>query len=202
MTRSKALAAIKKELGDDCMRCGLCEGRKTVVFGSGSADTPLMFIGEGPGADEDVQGLPFVGRAGQLLTKMIEAMGWTRDTVYIANIVKCRPPENREPSEAEIAACLPFLMKQILAVQPEVIVTLGRVATRVLTCVDDSMSRMHGRVYEMPRLTVPIVPTFHPAFLLRTPSGKPYAWRDLKNVNRLLKKLGFQPPNPPKGSPS
>ncbi len=197
MTHIKSLILARDKLGD-CQRCGLCKERKNIVFGAGSPYADIMFIGEGPGRDEDEQGLPFVGAAGKLLTKMIEAMGWTRETVYIANIVKCRPPGNREPDPEEIASCLPFLALQIESVKPRVIVTLGRIATRVLTSVDDTMSRMHGKVYDEDR--TPIVPTFHPAFLLRTPSGKPYAWRDLQVVIALLKKQGVEPPNPPKGT--
>jgi len=195
MTRSKKLALIQEELGD-CKRCGLCEERKNIVFGVGNADAELMFIGEGPGADEDAQGEPFVGKAGQLLTKMIEAMGWTRDQVYIANTVKCRPPGNREPDEEELSKCMPFLHQQIRAIQPTVIITLGRVATRVLTGVEDSMSRMHGKRYDLSLgdgTIIPIIPTFHPAFLLRTPSGKPFAWSDLKIARRLLISHGATP---------
>lgn len=195
MSHIKALTVVRDKLGD-CQRCGLCKERKNIVFGSGSPYAELMFIGEGPGRDEDEQGLPFVGAAGKLLTKMIAAMGWTRETVYIANIVKCRPPGNREPDPEEIASCLPFLALQIEAIKPQVIVTLGRIATRAITGVDDSMSRMHGKIYDEDK--TPIVPTFHPAFLLRTPSGKPYAWRDLKVAMALLKKNGVEPPNHPK----
>ena len=154
-----------------------------------------MFIGEAPGADEDAKGEPFVGRAGKLLDKMISAMGFDRSDVYIANVVKCRPPENRDPKGEEEEACLPFLKRQIRTIAPEVIVTLGRVSTRALMpqLEDESLSKIHGKVYEWEGIS--LVPTFHPAFLLRTPSGKPYAWRDLKAVLRLLKERDIEPPN-------
>lgn len=190
----RRLSVIREELGD-CQRCSLCKTRQNIVFGVGNPHAHVMFIGEAPGADEDAKGEPFVGRAGKLLDKMISAMGFDRSDVYIANVVKCRPPENRDPKGEEEEACLPFLKRQIRTIAPEVIVTLGRVSTRALMpqLEDESLSKIHGKVYEWEGIS--LVPTFHPAFLLRTPSGKPYAWRDLKAVLRLLKERDIEPPN-------
>ena len=175
----KTLDEIRQELGD-CRRCKLCTGRKQIVFGSGSPRAQLMFVGEGPGADEDVQGVPFVGKAGQLLTKMIEAMGYRRDEVYICNVVKCRPPDNRNPEPDEIAACEPFLRAQIRALQPKVIVALGKFAAQTLLKDATPITRLRGqwREYEGVRL----MPTFHPAYLLRAPTEKRAAWEDLQQV--------------------
>jgi uracil-DNA glycosylase len=186
----EALAAIREELGD-CTRCKLHGlGRRQIVFGVGNPSADIMFVGEAPGADEDVQGIPFVGRAGQLLTKMIEAMGLRRDEVYIANVLKCRPPSNRDPQPDEVESCEPFLFKQIASVQPKVIIALGAFAARALLKTMDPISRMRGRVYEYrgARLT----PTFHPSFLLRSPGYKREAWEDLK---KALGVLGRQPPS-------
>jgi uracil-DNA glycosylase family 4 len=168
----------------DCRRCGLCRGRTHVVFGVGAADARLMFIGEGPGADEDRLGEPFVGRAGQLLNAMIEALGLRRRDVYIANIVKCRPPGNRDPQEDEAATCLPFLHRQIELVDPTVIVTLGRVASHHLLGNTAPISTYRGRWQRWNDRDV--LATFHPAYLLRTPSAKAQAWADLKKVMRRL----------------
>jgi uracil-DNA glycosylase family 4 len=178
---SGELLAIRAELGD-CTRCKLHGGRTRLVFGVGNPSAELMFVGEGPGADEDLQGEPFVGRAGQLLTKMIEAMGFARSEVYIANVVKCRPPGNRDPEPDEIAACEPFLKAQIAAVRPRVVVALGRFAVQTLLRDDTPVGKQRGRwrEYEGVRL----MPTFHPAYLLRNPAEKKPAWEDLQLVMR------------------
>jgi len=180
---SDPLLGIRRELGD-CTRCKLAGGRTHLVFGVGSPSAELMFVGEGPGADEDQQGEPFVGKAGQLLTKMIEAMGFRREEVYIANVVKCRPPENRNPEPDEIEACEPFLRAQIAAIRPRVLVALGKFAAQTLLRDPTPISRLRGgwREYEGVRL----MPTFHPAYLLRSPGEKAKAWEDLKLVVREL----------------
>ncbi|MBM3772298.1 MAG: uracil-DNA glycosylase [Acidimicrobiia bacterium] len=182
---AEALAAIKAEIGPDCSRCKLhALGRTQVVFGVGNPDARLMFVGEAPGGDEDTQGVPFVGRAGQLLTKIIEAIGMTRDEVYIANVIKCRPPQNRNPEPDEVARCEPFLFHQIDVVQPRVIVALGKFATQALLRTLDPISRLRGRVFEY--RGAKLIPTFHPAFLLRNPASKREVWEDMKLVKRLL----------------
>ncbi len=175
---------MREEVGE-CARCKLAGGRTRLVFGVGNPHAELMFVGEGPGADEDVQGEPFVGKAGQLLTRMIEAMGYRREDVYIANVVKCRPPGNRDPEPDEIAACEPFLKAQIAAVRPKVIVALGRFAVQTLLRDPTPITRQRGawRDYEGVRL----LPTFHPAYLLRNPAEKAKAWADLQLV---MKELG------------
>jgi len=185
---SEALLAIRRDLGD-CRRCKLAGGRTNLVFGVGNRQAELMFVGEGPGADEDEQGEPFVGRAGQLLTKMIEAMGFRRSEVYIANVVKCRPPGNRDPEPDEIDACEPFLRRQIAAIRPKVVVALGRFAVQTLLRDPTPISRQRGRwrEYEGVRL----MPTFHPAYLLRNPAEKKAAWEDLKLV---MKEFGKPSP--------
>ena len=182
------LSAIREELGD-CQRCKLCDQRKNIVFGVGDPHARLMFVGEGPGADEDIKGEPFVGKAGQLLTRMIQAMGLRREDVYIANIVKCRPPENRDPEPDEIAACEPFLLQQIEAVRPEVIVALGRYASQCLVGKATPISRLRGSWSSY--AGIDLMPTFHPAYLLRNPSGKRPVWEDLQAV---MQKLQLQPP--------
>ncbi|MFL5351308.1 uracil-DNA glycosylase [Archangium sp.] len=178
---------IRRELGD-CRRCKLCDGRKNIVFGSGNPRAELVFVGEGPGADEDAQGVPFVGAAGQLLTKMIEAMGFRRDDVYICNVVKCRPPNNRNPEPDEVAACEPFLRAQLQALQPKAIVALGKFAAQTLLRDSTPITKMRGnwREYE----GVKLMPTFHPAYLLRQPAEKKKAWEDLQQV---MKFFGRQP---------
>jgi uracil-DNA glycosylase len=182
---SAALAAIQADLGSDCSRCKLHRlGRRQVVFGVGNPNADLMFVGEAPGADEDIQGIPFVGRAGQLLTKMIEAIQLRRDDVYIANVIKCRPPENRNPEPDEIETCQPFLFQQIQAIQPKVIVALGSFAAKTLLKTQDSISRLRGRVYEFQGAK--LIPTFHPSYLLRSPQYKREAWEDLKKARALL----------------
>jgi DNA polymerase len=181
---SPALLAVRRELGE-CARCKLGPGRTTLVFGVGNPSAELMFVGEGPGEEEDLQGEPFVGRAGQLLTKMIEAMGFRRADVYIANVVKCRPPGNRNPEPDEIEACEPFLRSQIAAVGPRVIVALGKFAAQTLLRDPSPIGRLRGRWREYGG--VRLMPTFHPAYLLRSPNEKGKAWEDLQLV---MKELG------------
>jgi uracil-DNA glycosylase family 4 len=181
---SPALLAIREHLGE-CARCKLAAGRTHLVFGVGNPRAELMFIGEGPGADEDQQGEPFVGKAGQLLTKMIEAMGFRREDVYIANVVKCRPPGNRNPEPDEIAACEPFLGAQIAAISPKVIVALGKFAAQTLLRDTTPISRLRGSWTSYGG--VKLMPTFHPAYLLRSPEEKKRAWEDLQLV---MKELG------------
>ncbi|MBL8620604.1 MAG: uracil-DNA glycosylase [Myxococcales bacterium] len=193
---ARTLPVIREDLGE-CTRCKLSETRQKIVFGVGPALAPLMFIGEAPGADEDRQGEPFVGRAGELLDKMIEAMGWGRGDVYIANVLKCRPPGNRNPEPDEVAACRPFLDAQIQAVRPRIIVTLGRPAANVVLGNDAPISALRGRFHE--HRGVRVMPTFHPAFLLRQPERKRDAWSDLKQVIAELERLGVAPPRPARG---
>lgn len=179
-----------QELYDEiyaCEKCGLCKGIHNKVPGQGDVRAKLMFIGEGPGADEDLQGLAFVGAAGQLLTKMIAAMGMTREEVYICNIVKCRPPHNRVPEAEEAAACLPYLRQQVALVRPKVIVLLGSTAAKTLIREDFRITREHGRWIE--KKGVWFMPTYHPAALLRDESKKREAWNDLKLVMAKLKEL-------------
>ena len=185
--KAAALKAIREDIGD-CTRCRLHKGRKNIVFGVGNVNADIMFVGEGPGADEDEQGEPFVGRAGQLLNNMISAMGIRREDVYIANIVKCRPPGNRTPERDECDTCSPFLLRQIDVIRPKVIVALGAVAAKNLLAVNDSMANLRRRWYDFKgsRLLV----TYHPAFLLRDPRQKKEAWKDLQMV---MKYLGLNP---------
>jgi uracil-DNA glycosylase family 4 len=202
-----ALRAIREDIGD-CTRCVLHkQGRKQIVFGVGNPATEIMFIGEAPGADEDEQGIPFVGRAGQLLTNMINAMGLKRDDIYIANIIKCRPPGNRTPERDECETCSPFLMRQIMTIKPKVIVALGAVAAKTLLGVNDAMANLRGRWYDFHPVVAKSSPqydsgyegarlavTYHPAYLLRDPRQKKEAWKDLQMV---MKYLGLQPPAKP-----
>ena len=181
----EVLAVVREEIGD-CTRCKLCQGRTKLVFGVGNPRAELMFIGEGPGRDEDLQGEPFVGRAGQLLTRMIEAMGWRREEVYIANVVKCRPPENRLPEPEEVETCLPFLVSQIAAIRPKVIVTLGGLAVQSLMNTKRGITQLRGEFLE--HRGIPVMPTFHPAYLLRNPAMKKPCWEDLKKVLGLLQR--------------
>lgn len=182
--RTLAMAAIREDLGD-CTRCRLHkQGRKQIVFGVGNPHADLMFVGEAPGADEDEQGIPFVGRAGQLLTNMIKAMGLGREDVYIANVIKCRPPGNRTPEREECETCSPFLLRQIDVVRPKIIVALGAVAAKSLLQINDSMANLRGRTYDF-RNTKLIV-TYHPAYLLRDPRQKKEAWKDLQKVMQFL----------------
>jgi DNA polymerase len=184
-----ALRQIREDLGD-CTRCVLHQqGRKQIVFGVGNARAKLMFIGEAPGADEDQQGIPFVGRAGQLLTNMIAAMGIRREDVYIANIIKCRPPGNRTPEREECATCSPFLMRQIDVIKPEVIVALGAVAAKTLLQVNEPMSALRGRWFDFRGIRLAV--TYHPAYLLRDPRQKAETWKDLQMV---MKHMGLKPP--------
>ena len=191
------LRAISEDIGD-CTRCRLCKGRKNIVFGTGNIHAELMFVGEGPGADEDEQGLPFVGRAGQLLNNMIAAIGLRREDVYIANIVKCRPPGNRTPERDECETCMPFLMRQIAAIRPRVIVALGATAAKNLLAINSPMAELRGRWYDF-RVnvnsqgrpdpngrTVKLAVTYHPAFLLRDPRQKKETWKDLQMVMKFL----------------
>jgi uracil-DNA glycosylase len=177
------LPQIREELGE-CTRCKLHTGRTQLVFGVGNPNAELVFVGEGPGADEDLKGEPFVGKAGQLLDKMILAMGLTRAEVYICNVVKCRPPGNRNPEPDEIETCSPFLAKQIEAIRPRVLVSLGKVASQVLLNDATPITRLRGRWREA--FGVPLMPTFHPAYLLRSPGEKAKAWEDLKAVVQAL----------------
>ena len=182
---AERLRSIRNELGD-CTRCRLHGGRSHLVFGVGRPDAELMFVGEAPGRDEDLQGEPFVGRAGQLLTRIIEAIDLRREDVYIANVIKCRPPQNRNPERDEVETCRPFLFAQIDAVRPRVVVALGSFAVRTL--LDDDrlpISRARGRVYAC--RGAKLVPTFHPAFLLRSPDRKRDVWEDMKRVRSLLR---------------
>lgn len=182
-----ALAEIRDDIGD-CTRCRLHKGRTNLVFGVGNPNAELMFVGEGPGADEDAQGEPFVGRAGQLLNNMISAMGLHRQDVYIANVVKCRPPQNRTPERDECDTCSPFLLRQIEVIGPKVIVALGAVAAKNLLSVNDSMSNLRGRFYDFRGFKLAV--TYHPAFLLRDPRQKKEAWKDLQMV---MGYLGLKP---------
>ena len=166
----------------DCQRCGLCQDRRAVVFGAGNPDADVMFVGEAPGREEDRQRLPFVGPAGELLTRMIESIRLSRDEVYIANVIKCRPPNNRDPKPDEIASCEPFLVSQIETIQPSVICTLGRFAAQVLLKTNEPMGQLRGRVGHYQGIKV--VPTYHPAALLRNPQWKRRAWEDLKRLRR------------------
>src|ERR1700741_5383948 len=184
-SQADALRAIRDDLGPDCNRCKLhALGRRQVVFGVGNPDADLMFVGEGPGADEDIQGEPFVGRAGQLLTKIIEAIGLTREDVYIANVIKCRPPGNRNPEPDEVEQCEPFLFRQIDTVKPKVIVALGKFAAQCLLKTNDPIPRIRGREFKY-RDSI-LIPTYHPAYLLRTPSAKREVWEDMKRVRAIL----------------
>jgi len=187
------LQAVRDELGD-CQRCRLKGGRKQIVFGVGNPEAELVFVGEAPGADEDRLGEPFVGAAGQLLDKMIEAMGFRRSDVYICNVIKCRPPENRNPEPDEVASCEPFLKKQLSVLRPRMIVTLGKFAAHCLLRVDTPITRLRGtwKSYE----GIQLMPTYHPAFLLRDPSRKRECWADLQQVVAALRRMGVEPPMP------
>jgi uracil-DNA glycosylase len=189
MDRPAALRAIRDEIGD-CVRCPLHkQGRKQIVFGVGNPNAEIMFVGEAPGADEDEQGEPFVGRAGQLLNNMIKAMGIQREDVYIANVIKCRPPANRTPEPAECEVCSPFLLKQIDVIQPKVIVALGAVASRALLGLNQPMSQLRGQWHDF--RGYPLAVTYHPAYLLRDPRQKAAAWQDLQMV---MTRLGMAAP--------
>lgn len=181
-----SLIEIRRTLGD-CRRCPLCRTRTQIVYGVGNPDADLMFVGEAPGQDEDEVGFPFVGRAGALLSKIVLAMGMNRDEVYVANILKCRPPSNRDPLPEEVETCGPFLFKQIEAIRPKVIVTLGRYASQSLLRTDTPISRLRGRFTDFNG--IPLMPTYHPSYLLRTPSAKRNVWEDMKQVRARLDEL-------------
>jgi uracil-DNA glycosylase len=184
LTPAESLAAVRADIGD-CTRCKLhALGRTQIVFGVGNPAADLMFVGEAPGRDEDLQGFPFVGRAGQLLTKIIEAISLKREDVYIANVIKCRPPDNRNPEPDEVASCEPFLFRQIDIIKPKVIVALGKFGAQTLLRTLDPISRLRGRVFDY--RGAKLIPTFHPAYLLRNPSSKREVWEDMKLVRSLL----------------
>ena len=178
-----ALDAIRADLGD-CTRCPLCETRNKIVYGDGDANASLMFVGEGPGADEDEQGLPFVGRGGQLLNNMINAMGLSREQVYIANIVKCRPPQNRVPENMEANTCTPFLFRQIDAIRPKLLVALGATAATYLMAAKAPLNSLRGRIHDC--RGAKLIVTYHPAYLLRDPRQKAEAWKDLQLAMQFL----------------
>jgi len=181
----ESLDDIKTEIGPACTRCKLCTlGRTQIVFGTGHTKARLMFVGEAPGEEEDQRGEPFVGKSGQLLTKIIEAIGLSRDQVYIANVIKCRPPANRNPEPDEVAACEPFLFRQIDVIKPAVIVPLGKFAAQCLLKTTDPITRLRGRRFDYRGTT--LIPTFHPAYLLRNPSAKREVWEDMKLVRAIL----------------
>jgi DNA polymerase len=192
---ARELARLDEGFVRGCQRCGLHASRTQTVFGVGRSRPELVFVGEGPGVDEDREGVPFVGKAGQLLTRMIAAMTLTREQVYNCNVVKCRPPENRTPLEDEMRACAPFLFRQLAILRPRVIVALGRPAAHTLLATNVPIGRLRGEFHEFPppayrHLGLPaaaVMPTFHPAYLLRSPWEKAKAWEDLKQVMRLLK---------------
>ncbi len=186
--RAAALQLIRDEIGE-CTRCALHKGRNKLVFGDGSPNARLMFVGEGPGADEDAQGLPFVGKAGQLLNNMIAAMGLKREEVYIANVVKCRPPGNRVPEQEEGATCSPFLFRQIDVIRPQVLVALGATAATWLLGARQPLAGLRGRVHAFRGMQ--LIVTYHPAYLLRDPRQKKEAWADLQIA---MRELGFKPP--------
>jgi uracil-DNA glycosylase family 4 len=180
-----SLDLIKNDIGQDCRRCKLCSlGRSQIVFGVGHTKARLMFVGEAPGEEEDKRGEPFVGRAGQLLTKIIEAIGLSRDQVYIANVIKCRPPNNRNPEPDEVEQCEPFLFRQIDVIAPRVIVPLGKFAAQSLLKTVDPITRLRGRQFDYRGAA--LIPTFHPAYLLRNPSAKREVWEDMKKVRAIL----------------
>lgn len=182
-TGMETLDTLREDLGD-CQRCGLAAGRIKIVFGSGSPTADLMFVGEAPGRDEDQQGEPFVGRAGKLLTKIIEAIDLRREDVYIANILKCRPPNNRDPQPDEVAACSPFLFRQIEVIKPKVVVALGAYAARTLLDTEMAISKLRGRFHDY--RGTQLMPTYHPSYLLRNPGAKRPVWEDMQLVRDLL----------------
>lgn len=197
MTKAKLLTVLREELGD-CRRCGLCEARTNIVFGRGNPDTPLMFVGEAPGEDEDRVGEPFVGKAGHLLDDIICAMGWRPELIYIANIIKCRPPNNRYPKPDEVKSCLPFVEEQIARVNPAVLVTLGNLATKTLLGEERGITSVRGTWQQF--RGIPTMPTFHPSFALRVPLAKRPMWKDARAVISRLHELGHPSPHPIKES--
>jgi len=176
---------VLAEITRACTRCGLCKQRKQAVFARGTGRSGVCFVGEGPGADEDAQGLPFVGKAGQLLDRMIEAMGFDRDEVYVCNVVKCRPPDNRKPEPDEMAACLPYLTEQLELIAPRVVIALGATAVQGLLGTSEGITRMRGK-WKSYRGQIDVMPTFHPAYLLRNPAAKREVWEDLQEVLRRI----------------
>jgi DNA polymerase len=182
-TEVLTLEEIRRELGE-CHRCKLHRTRRTLVFGEGNGKAILMFVGEGPGYDEDVQGKPFVGKAGQLLTKIIQSIHLQREEVYITNIIKCRPPQNRNPEPDEIQCCQPFLLKQIRAIQPKIICALGTFAAQTLLKTDAKITALRGKFYDLPGTKV--LPTYHPAYLLRNPERKREVWEDMKRISEWM----------------
>jgi len=180
------LDSIRAEIGD-CQRCKLAPKRTNIVFGSGNPDAELVFVGEAPGFDEDQQGLPFVGRAGQLLTKIIESINLKREDVYICNVLKCRPPENRNPESDEVAACNPFMKKQLAAIRPKVVCCLGTFAAQTVLQTVAPISKLRGKFYDMDGMRV--IATFHPAYLLRSPDKKREVWEDMKQIRAELFRL-------------
>jgi len=183
--KKETLEQIREDIGD-CKRCKLFQNRKNIVFGFGNPKARLVFIGEGPGYEEDQQGLPFVGAAGQLLTKIIQAMDLTRNQVYICNIIKCRPQGNRNPEPGEIEICSPFLNRQIMAIKPDFICALGNFAAKTLLKTDDSISKIRGRFYDYG--DIKLLPTYHPAYLLRNPNKKRDVWEDMKKLIKEMAK--------------
>ncbi len=181
--RFSTLEVIREEIGD-CRRCKLCDGRTNIVFGSGNPRARLVFVGEGPGADEDVQGLPFVGKAGQLLTKIIESIQMARDEVYICNVVKCRPPKNRVPEKDEVAACSPFMRGQLEVIRPSIICCLGATAAQTLLETNAFMGKLRGRFYDFHGAQ--LIVTYHPAYLLRNPAAKRDVWEDMKKIRARM----------------
>ncbi len=181
--KAETLDEIQKDLGD-CKRCKLQKGRKNIVFGKGNPRARLVFVGEGPGHEEDLQGEPFVGAAGQLLTRIIQAIDLTREDVYICNVVKCRPPQNRNPEQDEVSACIPFLTRQLRAIRPRVICSLGAVAAQTLLNTNEPITKLRGRLHYYEG--IPLVATYHPAYLLRNPARKRDTWEDMKKVQKLI----------------
>ena len=177
------LDIVREELGE-CTRCSLCTSRKNIVFGKGNPHASLVFVGEAPGGDEDVAGEPFVGEAGQLLTRIIQSIKLRREDVYICNVIKCRPPKNRDPKPVEIEACFPFLKKQLEVIRPRFICALGKFAAQTLLGTTERISKLRGKIYEFNHIKV--VPTFHPASLLRNPEWKREVWQDMQLIQKLL----------------
>lgn len=185
-SKQQVLFALQDEVFN-CKRCSLCKTRRNAVFADGDINAKLLFVGEAPGFEEDLQGLPFVGQAGKLLTKMIESIGLLRDSVYICNVLKCRPPENRSPLPEEIVACKGYLLKQIETVSPKVIVCLGKYAAQALLETHEPITNIRGKDYDYKGTY--LIPTFHPAYLLRNPSSKRLVWEDLKRIRRILSEV-------------
>ena len=183
---TRTLEDVREEIGE-CTRCGLCTSRKNIVFGKGDPYASLVFIGEAPGGEEDVAGEPFVGEAGQLLTRIIQSIKLRREDVYICNVVKCRPPKNRDPKSEEIEACFPFLKKQLETIRPRLICALGKFAAQTLLGTPERISKLRGKIFEFQHIK--LVPTFHPASLLRNPEWKREVWQDMQLIQRLLEEI-------------